>query len=78
VGEGALAAVQECTREVIESALAGLLLTAVALQSRLIVIRTPGTNVVALAPRALQRTVFPSEYMDIGLALFEAEEVMHI
>jgi hypothetical protein len=52
VCEGALAAVQECAREVIEGALAGLLLTAVAFQSRLVVIRTPGTNVVALAPRA--------------------------
>jgi hypothetical protein len=78
VGEGALAAVQECAREVIEGALAVLLLTAVAFQSGLVVIRPPGTNVVALAPRALQRTVFPSECMDIRLALFEAEEVVHI
>jgi len=38
VREGALAAVQECAREVIEGALAGLLFTAVALQSRLVVI----------------------------------------
>src|SRR5882724_2862596 len=59
VGEGALAAVQECAREVIEGAFTVLLLTAVAFQSRLVVIRPPGTNVVALAPRALQRTVFP-------------------
>ena len=37
VCEGALAAVQECAREVIEGALAGLLFTAVALQARLVV-----------------------------------------
>src|SRR5262249_12010146 len=68
VGEGALAAIQEGAREVIEGALTVLLLTAVAFQSRLVVIRPPGTNVVALAARALQWPVFPSKCMDIRLA----------
>src|SRR5215470_3039842 len=54
VCEGALAAVQECTREVIEGALAVLRFTAVALQSRLVVIGPPGTNMVALAPGTLE------------------------
>ena len=57
--EGTLAAVQECAREVIEGALAVLLFTAVAFQSRLVVIRPPETNVVALTSGALQGPIFP-------------------
>ena len=51
----ALAAVQKCAREVIEGALAIFLFTAVAFESRLVVIRAPGTDVVALTAGALQR-----------------------
>src|SRR4030095_15303028 len=76
VGEGALAAVQECAREVIEGAFTVLLLTAVAFQSRLVVIRPPGTNVVALAPRGMRRALLTSECIGIHMALFEAEEVV--
>jgi len=41
-----LAAVQEGAREVMEGALAGFLYTAVALQTWLVVIRTPRADVV--------------------------------
>jgi hypothetical protein len=48
VHERALAAVQERACEVIDGAFAGVLLTAVALQAGLVVVRAPGTDVVAL------------------------------
>jgi hypothetical protein len=67
VREGALAAVQECAREVIEGALAVLLFTAVAFQSRLVVIRPPGADVVALTSGALQGPIFPAQRMDVSL-----------
>src|SRR5512132_4186981 len=78
VREGALAAVQERAREVIEGALAGLLFTAVAFQARLVVIRTPGTNVVALTSGALQGPIFPPQRMDIGLTRIGVEEVVQM
>src|SRR5262252_10810788 len=78
VGEGALAAVQECAREIIEGALAGLFFTAVALQSRLVVICPPGTNLVALTSGALQGTIFPPQRMDVRLALVDVEELVKV
>ena len=60
MGEGALAAVQECAREIIEGTLAGLLFTAVALQARLGVVRAPGTDVVAYARQVLERFANPA------------------
>src|SRR5262249_27340622 len=78
VGEGALAAVQERTREVIEGALATLLFTAVALQSGLVVVGTPRTDVVALTPRTLEGPIFPAQYMDIGLTRCGVEEVVQM
>ena len=74
MGEGALAAVQECAREVIEGALAGLLFTAVALQSRLVVICPPGTNIVALTSGTLEGTILPPQRMDVRLTLVDVEE----
>src|SRR5215831_16130933 len=78
VGEGALAAVQECAREIIEGALAGLLSTAVALQSRLVVISAPRTDMVALTSGALQEPIFPAQRMDIGLTHFGVEEFVEM
>ena len=52
--------------------------TPVALAPRPIVLGPPGANLEALTPGTLERTLFPSECMDIRLALFEAEEVVHI
>ena len=74
----ALAAIQERTREVIEGALAALLLTAVAFQARLGVVGAPGTDVVALTAGTLEGPIFPPECMDICLALCETAEVVDI
>src|SRR5262249_13711065 len=76
VHDRALAAVQQRAREVIEGALASLLFTAVALQSRLVVVGTPRTDVVALTPRTLEGSICPAQHMDIGLTRFGVEEVV--
>src|SRR5438094_6136140 len=76
VHDRALAAIQERSREVIEGALAGLLFTAVALQSRLVVVGAPRTDVVALTPRTLEGPIFPAQHMDVGLTCFGVEEVV--
>ena len=76
--EGALAAVQERSGEVIEGALAGLLFTAVALQARLVVIRAPGADVVALTSGALQGPIFPAQRMDVCLTRCGVEEVVEM
>src|SRR4029434_3116613 len=78
VHQRALAPVQERAREVIESALAVLFFTAVALQSRLVVIRPPGTDVGALTSGALQGPIFPAQRMDIRLTRFGVEEVVQM
>lgn len=41
-----------------------------------VVVRAPLANVVALAARTLQRTIFPPQRMDESLALFDVEEVV--
>ena len=74
----ALAAIQERTSEVIEGVLADFLFTAVAFESRLIVVRAPGTDVVALTPGTLQRALFPPERMDVGLTLVDIEELVNV
>jgi hypothetical protein len=69
-----LALVEQGSGEVVEGALAAV--TPVAFASGAILVRAPVANVVALAARTLQRTVFPPERMDVGLALFGVEEVV--
>src|SRR5215831_11690196 len=61
----ALTAVQECACEVIEGALAVFLFTAVAFQSRLVMVRPPGTDVVALTAGTLEWAIFPPQRMDL-------------
>jgi hypothetical protein len=78
VHERALAAVQERAREVIEGALAGVLFTAVALQSRLVVVRAPRTDIVALTAGTLEWAIFPPQRMDIGLTRFSVEELVQM
>jgi hypothetical protein len=73
VHDRALAAVQECSREGIEGALAGLLFPAVALQSGLVVVGAPRTNVVALTPRTLEGPILPAQPRDVGLTRFGVE-----
>src|SRR5215510_7346354 len=53
-----LALVQESLGEIVEGALAAV--APVAFASRPVVVCAPAANVMALAPRALQRPVFPS------------------
>jgi hypothetical protein len=50
----------------------------VALAPRAIVVCPPGIDVLALAPRTLERTIFPSQRMDVGLTLFGVEELVDI
>ena len=47
----------------------------VALASRSIVVRPPGSDVLALAPGTLERTIFPPERMDVGVTLIGVEEL---
>src|SRR5215471_15641638 len=74
----AFAAVQECAGEVIEGPLAALLFTAVAFQPRLVVVRPPRTDMVALTVGTLEWTLFPPQRMDVGLARFGVEEVVEM
>ena len=71
-----LALVQQGSGEVVERALAALAPGACA--SGAIVVRAPAANVVALAARPLQWTVFSPERMDGGWALVGVEELMHM
>ena len=64
---------QQGSGEVVEGALAAV--TPGVFASRAILVRAPAANVVALAARTWQRTVFPPERMDGGLALVGVEEV---
>ena len=67
---------QEGIGEVVEGALAAVAPGAFA--PRPVLVRAPGSNVLALAPRALQRTVFPLECMDGGMALIGVEELVQM
>ena len=76
--ERALAAIQEHACMVIEGTLAGVLFTAVAFQSRLIVVRAPGTDVVALTARTLEWTIFPPQHMNTKWTRFGVEELVQM
>ena len=52
--------------EIVEGALAAV--APVAFTPRSIVVRPPGIDVLALAPGTLERTIFPPQRMDIGMA----------
>src|SRR5262245_53573312 len=60
-----------------EGARAGVLFPAVALQAGLVVVRAPGTDVVALTAGTLEWAVCPPQRMDISLTSIGAEEVVH-
>jgi hypothetical protein len=67
---------EEGISEVVEGALAPV--TPVALASRAVVVRPPGIDILALAPRTLERTIFPPERMDVGVTVFGVEELVDI
>src|SRR5438105_7558748 len=69
-----LTLVQQGVGEVIEGALAAM--TPVAFASGTVLVRAPAANVMALAPRTLEWTIFPPERMDVGLALFSVEKLV--
>src|SRR6266849_6053584 len=71
-----LALVQQGMGEVVEGTLAAM--APVAFASGAVLVRAPASNVVALASRALQRTIFPPQRMDVGLAPFGIEELVQI
>ena len=50
----------------------------VAFAPEAIVVGAPAANVVALAARTLQRTIFPPERTDVRLALFGVEEFVQM
>ena len=62
--------------EVIEGTLAAV--APVALAPRAVVVLPPGIDILALAPRTLERTLFPPQRMDVGLTVFSVEEVVDI
>src|SRR5262249_37673996 len=68
--------VQQRISEVVEGALTAM--APVAFAPRAILVGAPASNMVALAARTLQRTVFPPECMDICLALFGIEELVQM
>jgi hypothetical protein len=72
VHERALAAIQECSREVIEGALASLLFTAIAFQTGLGMVRTPWSDVEALTAGTLEGSIFPAQHMG-GYSIKKAE-----
>jgi len=68
--------VQQGLGEVVEGALAAM--TPVAFAPGSILACAPLANVVALAARTLQWTIFPSQRTNVGLALFGVEEVVQM
>src|SRR5262245_60252898 len=73
-GRSALAAVQARARAGIAGALAGVLVTAVALQAGLVVVRAPRTDVVALTAGPWGWALFPPQRMEIRWTRFSVEE----
>jgi len=62
--------------KIVEGPLAAI--APVALAPRAVVVRPPGIDVLALAPRTLKGAFFPPERVDVGLTLFGVEELMDI
>ena len=67
---------QEGLGEIVEGALAAV--TPVAFAAGTVMVCTPGTHVLALAPGTLQGTIFPPQDMDIGLAGFHTEQLVYM
>jgi hypothetical protein len=62
--------------QIIEGPLAAV--APVALAPRAVVVCPPGIDVLALAPRTLQRVFFLPERMEVGVTLFGVEELVDI
>ena len=48
------------------------------LRSTAVVLRAPGIDVLALAPGTLEWTLFPPERMEVGLTVFDVEELVEV
>ena len=68
--------VEQGSGEVVEGALAAMAPAAFA--SGTVLVRAPASNVVTLASRTLQWTVFPPQRMDVGLTLADVEELVDV
>ena len=62
--------------EVVESARAAV--TPVAFAPGTIVVRPPGINILALAPRTWEGTIFPPQRMNVNLTLVDVEELVDV
>ena len=62
------------------AAIAGALaaVAPVAFTSGTVLVRAPLANVMALAPRTLEGTIFPPQRMDVGLTLVDVEELVDV
>jgi hypothetical protein len=67
---------QQGVGEIIEGTLAAV--APVAFAAGAIVVRPPRIDVLALAPGTLEGTLVPPECMNVGLTLFDGEELMEI
>jgi hypothetical protein len=68
--------VQQGIGEVVEGTLAAM--APVPFAPRSVVIVPPWIDILALASRTLQGTIFPPKGMNVGLTLVSAEELMDI
>jgi hypothetical protein len=68
--------VEQRIGEVVEAPLAAV--TPVALTPRSIVVVPPRIDLLALAPGILERPIFPSQWMDVGLTLVDVEEFVDV
>jgi hypothetical protein len=76
VGQWSLTPMQQGSGEVVEGALAAM--APVTFAPGAILVCTPLSNVVTLTSRALQRTIFPPQRMDIGMASFYTEQLVYM
>jgi hypothetical protein len=74
VRQWSLAPMQQGSGEVVEGALTAM--APVAFAPGAVLVCAPLANMVALAARTLQQTIFPPERTDVGLALFSVEELV--
>jgi hypothetical protein len=74
--ERPLALGEQGVGEVIEGAPTAV--APITFQPRPVMVMAPGTDVVALATGTLERTIFPPECMDIGIAGGDVEELVQM
>jgi hypothetical protein len=62
--------------QIVEGALTAI--APIAFASRPVVVRAPGTDVLAVATGTLERAIFPPERMDICMARVGVEELVKV